>query len=271
MILAFHRSILGCPLILAGSAFLLISCTPGVDEVGTEFDPLLYNNEADHLMDPDDIDLYDPDLGGYRKPQLPETQEELIKFLIENIAQTSRSYGSPLGFEQTPISLRLLQLGHGVVPQVRQGFALAVENSDKDKEAALLACVLGRFNDNNSFEPVGLTALTHPSPDVRRAACWSIARIGYNRAIPILIELLYPHPDGNDPEIARLAASDALAKVTGTSFPLPVYHEEDAPPVAIWEDPEKWREWAKTYDASDLELPETITKALNERRKLREK
>ncbi|OGX30275.1 MAG: hypothetical protein A2879_03985 [Omnitrophica WOR_2 bacterium RIFCSPHIGHO2_01_FULL_49_10] len=131
--------------------------------------------------------------------------------------------------------------------------------------------MLGRFHDGDTFEPIAKAALSHPSPEVRRTACWALPRVDNRRSIPLLIELLNTPSTSDEGKIYPLAIADALSTAINISFSRPVYHSGDTEPVAFWEDDDKWKEWAKFQKIDEKELlPKSVLDALNDRRLKRE-
>jgi hypothetical protein len=202
----------------------------------------------------------------------PQNEDKKLAFYLDNIEKSSSGMGGPDGEEVNPISPRIIATGNKAIPATRHMFRSSLAKPELYHKAQLLAYVLGRFRDPEVFDDLAQAALDHPSYEVRLTATWAIARCGEEKALPILIELLHPHPTRERESIELTAAAQALSAVTGKSFPLLGKRPFRSNPSssAPWQEVDQWRDWGNVWmlDAHPS-LSEQVKDALEKRRTLR--
>jgi len=233
------------------------------------FDPLAHDNEYDSLFESDLFTIRSV-IGTYAATA-PVDPSERISFYLANIDRTTQAFYSPDGYAISPVSLGILKMGDAVRPWVRQAFSYAAATPVQHRKARFLACLAGRFHDQDAFDTLAVAAMQHPSPDVRASSCWALARCGGTRAIPFLVELLYTSETMGDTRTLPLGAAEALRVVTGLSFPKVTTSEARPDTVVVWQDPARWRDWAGRYRAGGrrARYEPAVEDALQNRRALR--
>ena len=251
----------------------LLFAAGSLADAATPPEPSLFANDGacDKEVSRDELGLMG--VGGlFYVVKEPQNEEKKLAFYLDNIGKSSSGMGGPDGEEINPISLRIIAMGNKAIPTTRVIFRFSLAKPELYHKAQLLAYVLGRFRDPEVFDDLAQAALDHPSYEVRLTATWAIARCGEEKAVPILIELLYPHPTREKESIELTAAAQALSAVTGKSFPLlgkrPVRSNPSS--AAPWQEVDQWRDWGNFWmlDAH-RSLSEQVKDALEKRRALR--
>jgi hypothetical protein len=218
---------------------------PQAQDAGAgRFDPLAHDNAYDQLFATDKFRLAGG-LGVYTAIP-PADRQERIHFYLDAIDRTSETFFSATGYAWSPVSLALLKEGDAARPWIEAAFREAIAAQGKERKVRLLACVLGRLRDDRMFEPLALAAIGNPSDEVRRSACWAMARCGGMQAMPVLVELLEKSPSREEPVDNNIAAAEALSFVTGQSFPTTITLREPLNQSVTREDVQRWREWARS-------------------------